>query len=102
MIYIVTGYMRSGTSMMMQALIAGGLEADYDERRERMNDNYGDKFYRPNGGGFYELSYMEYKKENFPLDHEGKLIKALRGGIDQIAPHEYKIVMMLRGDDCKG
>ncbi len=53
MIYLVSGDMRTGTSMMMQALEAGGLEAVYNENRDRMNQQYGDKDYQPNGGGFY-------------------------------------------------
>jgi len=99
MIYIVTGYMRSGTSMMMQALIAGGLDAAYDARREHMNATYGDDYYQPNTGGFYELSTLDYKKDNFPLDYEGKLIKCLRGALWKIKPHEYKIVFMLRNPE---
>ena len=35
MIHIVAGYPRSGTSMMMQALVAGGLVAAYNPARDR-------------------------------------------------------------------
>lgn len=96
MIYIVTGYMRSGTSMMMQCLQAGGLEAVFDKRREDMNKNFGDTHYQPNKKGFFELSYPEYNKIGFPLQYKGKLIKCLRGGVYEMAVHQYKVVYMLR------
>lgn len=60
MIYVVTGIMRSGTSMMMQALEAGGLEAAYIPR-----------------GGCYELATEDLYAPDFPHQFEGKLIKAL-------------------------
>ena len=41
-IYVVTGYMRTGTSMMMQCLQAGGLEAVYSPAREGMNERHGE------------------------------------------------------------
>ncbi len=99
MIYIVTGYMRTGSSMMMQSLIAGGLEPEYDKRREHMNDTFGDDLYKPNPDGFYELAYPEYEREGFPLMYEGKLIKALRGALPLLAPHDYKMVFMIRNPE---
>lgn len=96
MIYLVTGYMRSGTSMMMQSLIAGGLEALYDERRENMNKSYGDEHYKPNAKGFYEPSYMEYRKFGFPKMHDGKLLKVLRGGVPMLAVADYLVILMRR------
>lgn len=95
MIYVITGYMRTGTSMWMGG-ISQYIEPAYDPRREDMNVNYGDKYYKPNGGGFFELAYPEYMKKGFPLWHEGKLIKIMRGGLYLLSPHEYKMVFMLR------
>ena len=95
--YFVSGYMRCGTSMMMQALSAGGLEAAFDPARDKMNDQFGDEHYKPNEGGFYELTGKEYQKLDFPKGYEGKLIKMLFGGMYQLsAGGPYKIVFMLR------
>ena len=55
MLYIVSGFMRTGTSMMMKALEAGGLEAAYQQSREAMRKRYADEHYDPNVGGRYEL-----------------------------------------------
>jgi len=96
MIYLVTGYMRSGTSMMMQCLVAGGLDPVYDPRREHMNETYGDEHYKPNAKGFYEPSYMEYRKFGFPKMYDGKLMKILRGGVPTLAVADYLVILMRR------
>jgi len=96
MIYIVSGYMRTGTSMMMRALEAGGLDAVKNPTREKMNDQYGDKDYKPNPGGFYELQRREYMQFGFPRMYEGKLIKCLHGGLWRMVVGDYKIVFMMR------
>lgn len=99
MIYIVSGYTRSGTSMMMQALIEGGLNGAYDIGREKMNENFGDEYYKPNVYGFFELYIHRYQKLNFPLDYKGKLIKIINTGLRNLSVHEYKIVYMLRNPE---
>ena len=77
MIYVVSGFMRTGTSMMMKALEAGGMDASYKQSRDVMKDHYADEYYNPNIGGLYELEKQDYQKWDFPRDYEGKLIKAL-------------------------
>ena len=47
MIYVVTGYWRTGTSMMMKCLEAGGLDALYRKRT--------DSVARANGGSVHEM-----------------------------------------------
>lgn len=96
--WIVSGFMRSGTSMMMHALAAGGLEAAFDaERDTRMNDRWGDGDYLPNPNGFYELAREDYQDEDFPTQYEGKLIKCLWGGMLRLKPGgDYRIVFMRR------
>lgn len=97
MIYIVSGYMRSGTSMMMQALEAGGMEAVYSAKRdERMNRKWGASDYKPNER-YYELEAEDYQDASFPSAYEGKLIKCLWGGMLRLRPvTEYRIVFMRR------
>lgn len=96
MIYIVSGFMRSGTSMMMKALEAGGMDAAYDPVRNDMNARFGDEYYTPNAGGFYELNAREYKKIDFPEPYEGRLIKCLMGGMIRLPAGDYKVVFMHR------
>lgn len=97
MIYIVSGYMRSGTSMMMQALEAGGMEAVYSAQLdERMNRKWGDPDYKPNER-YYELEAEDYQDASFPAAYEGKLIKCLWGGILRLRlVTEYRVIFMRR------
>ena len=96
--YIVSGYMRTGTSMMMQCLVACGMESVHDLRREQMNQRWGDRFYRPNKHGFYEPWYSQLRDPGFPRQYEGKLLKVLWGGLSALVelPGGYKIVFMRR------
>jgi hypothetical protein len=94
--YFVSGYMRTGTSMMMKALEAGGLDAVHNTSRNALNDRHGDEHYTPNGGGFYELSRREYMQPGFPRMYSDRLIKFLVGGICRIVAGNYKIVFMRR------
>jgi len=98
MVYLVSGYMRTGTSMMMKALEAGGMEAVYNPIRENLNKFHGDEYYQPNGGGFYELQRHEYRHRDFPLMYEGKLIKMLFKGLTRlrVLPTGYRVVFMQR------
>lgn len=97
-IYIVTGYMRSGTSMMMQCLTKGGLSPIVDEKREEMNNRHGDAYYKPNRHGFYELSMSDFRDLKFPTQYEGNLIKILRPGVAVMRPYAggYHVVCMTR------
>lgn len=94
--FIVSGYMRSGTSMMMNALTAGGLDPAYNKSRNEMNTDYGDDDYKPNANGFYELSQKDFQAPDFPAAYEGKLIKVLFGGVAKIKAGDYHIVFMMR------
>jgi len=94
-IYIVAGYMRSGTSMMMKAFEAGGLEAVKSAERDKMNEKFGDEHYKVNAGGFYE-DPREWQRPDFPIGHEGKLVKILYDKIATIPVAKYKVAYMTR------
>lgn len=81
---------------MMEALEAGGLEPVYNPKREKMNEQFGDKDYKPNSGGFYELQRKEYMQMGFPEMYEGKLIKCMHGGLWRLVVGNYKVVFMMR------
>jgi hypothetical protein len=97
-IHIVSGFYRSGTSAMMQALIAGGLTAAWSEERNQVAEQHADEHYHPNKAGLFEIALKEYQLVNFPLAYEGKLIKVMLWGLDHLAVHEpgYRVVIMRR------
>jgi len=99
MIYVVSGYMRTGTSMMMNALTEAGMEPAFNAKRDEMNEKYGDENYQPNPAGFYELNRKEYKQKDFPLMYKGKLVKCLFGGLGRFPVAKYQIVFMMRNPE---
>lgn len=98
MIHIVSGMYRSGTSAMMEALIAGGMSAAWSEDRNRLAEQHADEHYKPNPSGLYEVPLKEYGGVRFPLDYQGKLIKVMLWGLDHLAvnPEGYRVVIMRR------
>ena len=99
--YIVSGFMRTGTSMMMKALEAGGMKAEYKQSREEMRKRFADENYDPNIGGLYELERQDYKRLRFPAKYKGKLIKALNMGVPQMSPMPdgIRVVFMRRDEE---
>lgn len=98
MIYIVSGWQRTGTSMMMEALEAGGMNAAYSTEKD---DLLAKKFQRMTGTvpneRYYELDKADYRKDGFPADFEGKLIKVLYGGIPKLNDGlQYRVIYMRR------
>jgi hypothetical protein len=90
MITIVSGLPRSGTSLMMQMLVAGGMAALSDGERQADTDN-------PRG-------YLEWERikqlPNEPAliaEAEGKVVKVIsRLLLSLPAGHEYRIIFMQR------
>jgi hypothetical protein len=90
MITIVSGLPRSGTSLMMQMLVAGGVPALSDGERQADTDN-------PRG-------YLEWERiKQLPNDPgciaegEGKVVKVIsRLLLSLPAGHEYRIIFMQR------
>lgn len=97
MLYIVSGFMRSGTSMMMNALAEGGIEPAINKNRDHMNIRHGDKFYRPNKLGFFELGKREYMAGNFAERFDGMVIKILvSDSLLSLNVAQYRLIIMLR------
>ena len=90
MITIVSGLPRSGTSLMMQMLLAGGMTALSDGERQADTDN-------PRG-------YLEWERiKTLPNDPaciaegEGKVVKVISKLLLSLpAGHEYRIIFMQR------
>lgn len=99
MIYIVSGYMRSGTSMMMQCLEAGGMSVLRSDERDQLNNVHSDDNYKPNPNGLYEPSIFEMHQPNWPKQHEGKVIKVVAPFINNLAIHRYQVIFMRRDSE---
>lgn len=96
MLYLVSGFMRCGTSMMMRALEAGGLEAVYSRKRDAdMNARWGEPDYLPNDS-YYELDAGDYLRGDLEGRYDGKLVKCLWGGALRLPPGGYRVVFMRR------
>lgn len=97
-VYVVSGWMRSGTSMMMRALEAGGMDACYRQSRDEMKNRFADEHYDPNIGGLYELERKDYRDPEFPRMYDGKLIKCLRMGLGRMRVMDSIKVVFMRRD----
>jgi len=96
MVYLVSGHPRSGTSMMMQVLEAGGMEAVRNPKRDKFNDQHSDEFYKPNPEGLYELESRQVRRLGFPRGLDGKLIKVVTLNLLYLSVHEYSVIFMTR------
>jgi len=89
-VYIVTGLPRSGTSMMMRMLLAGGLEVVSDNVRQADEDN---------PEGYFELESVKNVKEDtsWLADAGGKVVKMVSMLLyDLPLDYEYKVIFMRR------
>jgi hypothetical protein len=93
--YIVSGIERSGTSMMMQLLHAGGAPMAFDTSRSA--DVHNPKGYFELEGGKIINRLMD---GTFPLDrYEGTFIKITAYGLKFLPVRSYKIIYMMRDLD---
>jgi len=86
--YIVSGLERSGTSMLMQILHAGGAEISFDNSRPPDESN---------PKGYYELAggkiINKLMDGTFPLgEYNGRFIKITAYGLKYLPPGDYKII----------
>lgn len=89
-VIIVSGLPRSGTSMMMQMIEAGGIPALADHLREADDDN---------PRGYYEFEPVKKTKDDpaWLRDAPGKVVKMVYLLLyDLPATHNYKVVFMRR------
>ena len=90
-ITIVSGLPRSGTSMMMKILEAGGLEVFTDNLRLPDEDN---------PKGYYELEQVKALKDgddSWIKDAPGKVVKVISSLLEYLPlSYKYKIIFMRR------
>ncbi len=90
MITIVSGLPRSGTSLMMQMLNAGGLPVLSDGERKADTDN-------PRGYLEWERIKQLPKDPSLIAEAEGKVVKVISQLIRSLpADYEYRVVFMQR------
>lgn len=89
-ITIVSGLPRSGTSLMMNAITAGGIEPIIDHVRKADEDN---------PKGYYEFEPVKKTKDNATWlnNASGKVVKMVyRLLYDLPAQHQYRVIFMRR------
>jgi hypothetical protein len=89
-ITVVSGLPRSGTSLMMQMLAAGGLPALSDGERQADTDN-------PRGYFEWECIKLLPQQPDCIAEAEGKVVKVISQLLFALpAGHEYHIIFMQR------
>lgn len=89
-IYIVSGLPRSGTSLLMQALQAGGLPVATDGKRKPDEDN---------PKGYVEIeSVIDKLRDNpeFVFNFEDQVVKVIAYGLQYLPHRNYKVVYVER------
>lgn len=89
-ITVVSGLPRSGTSMMMRMLAAGGLPVLADDVRRADDDN-------PNG--YYELEKVKALRRDASWLPEacGRVVKVISALLEHLPPtHAYRVIFMRR------
>jgi hypothetical protein len=95
-IYIVSGFMRSGTSAMMKCLERGGIEVIYDKGKDAQMEKFSDASYTMNPK-FYELLPEDFNDLRFLLRCKNKAVKMLAPGLNRLPNGPiYRIIVMLR------
>jgi len=90
MITIVSGLPRSGTSLMMQMLVAGGMTPLSDGERAADPDN-------PRGYLEWERIKTLPNDPNCIAEAEGKVVKVISRLLLSLPPgHEYRVIFMQR------
>jgi hypothetical protein len=90
MIVVVSGAPRSGTSLMMQMLVAGGLVALTDGERATDADN-------PRGYFEWEAAKQLPREPQLIAQAEGGVVKVISSLVPSLpAGFQYKVIFMLR------
>ena len=92
-VYVVSGLPRSGTSMMMQMLAAGGIEIFTDKERSADENN-------PRGYYEHEAVKSLGKNKNWVLEAKDKAVKVVVPLVKQLPKRlRYKVILMERNID---
>ena len=96
MIFVVSGYRRTGTSAMMKALHKGGIPAIFSPHIEDGNPDASG--YQPNPGGLWEVGFNQYMNAKFlrKFIPDDSVIKIMFDGLPCLPQRAYKIIFMER------
>lgn len=96
-VYIVTSFHRSGSSMMMRCLEAGGITPKrYKLGDVPWNRTFGTSKYVPNPNGFYFMEDTVFDWPSFYEDFKGHSVKVPRLTLHMLPPGNYKLIYMVR------
>ena len=96
-IYIVSGFPRSGTTAMMQALESGGLTVVRSNKRaDTLRWMSRSKYDNYQSNAEYEVTIEERNEPKWPRQHEGKLVKAVAPWLPFVAVGNYRVIFMRR------
>lgn len=98
MIYLVTGFMRSGTSAFMRGLEVGGMKILSSKSCDLLNTNNSDDNYKPNPKSLSELGSEELTKELL-INNPESAIKLVAPRVGDLPIHEYKVVILNREEE---
>jgi len=93
---IITGLPRSGTSVMMRAVRAGGIPLFYDPDLET---RFGRAFPTANRDGFFELREEQLIRQGIPDGHAAKVFPKYITWLPLKVP--YKVLVMHRDDAAR-
>lgn len=93
--YLISNVHRSGSSMMMRCLEAGGMDVAYDDSQEILNTIHGRDGYMPNTNGFYALS-EDFSRKDFYQIYQGKTLKCPFRNLATLPEGKYKLVFIKR------
>lgn len=96
MIYVVTGFMRSGTSMLMHAVHAGGIPISYNPTRDEFSASYSDGHYKMNPFRLYEFTIREMQAPRWPVMYEETAVKCVVPFLGYLAVHDYCVAFLER------
>lgn len=93
-VYIVSSFHRSGSSMMMRCLEAGGLSAVCDKSIDVLLNSSSVDGYVPNPNGFYQFNREVYP--DFCDEYKGKVVKLYFKDLMKLQPEKCSIVFVVR------
>lgn len=97
MLYVVTGFPRSGTSMMMRCLQFAGIEPVVSRSREAMMAKRNIGEYAANPNGFYEVEDSEVLRVGFLENiEENRCIKLLPTSLTCLPVRPTRVIWMRR------
>jgi hypothetical protein len=99
LIYVVSGYRRSGTSMMMKAIYDGMKDGAvlYQPGEHEKTGNKPVEGYIPNPSGLWEVGQMYYMNSKFLREMpQSSLVKILYDGLPTLPKGRYTIIFMRR------